>query len=95
MTRMAHALSLLLVMNALAAMMIVTDQASASNSTSYELSISDQSYSVIDLGPIEISKEMTIDYSADEDIDVLLLNANQYTAWQSGASDHINSGSDY
>ena len=95
MKRSAHAMALLLALNMLVALPFLTEQASASSSMSYDLSISDQSYSAIDLGTIPNGKEMTIDYSAEEDIDVLLLNLNQYTAWQSGATNHINSGSDY
>ena len=95
MKRSAYAMALLLALNMLTALPFVTEQASASSSMGYDLSISDQSYSAIDLGTISNGKEMTIDYSAEEDIDVLLLNLNQYTAWQSGATDHIRSGSDY
>ena len=78
-----HMQWLMLALNMLTALPFVTEQASASSSMGYDLSISDQSYSAIDLGTISNGKEMTIDYSAEEDIDVLLLNLNQYTAWQS------------
>ena len=38
---------------------------------------------------------MVIEFSLDEDIDVLLLNQQQYTSWTNGGTAHIKSGSDY
>jgi hypothetical protein len=59
------------------------------------VSVSSGSYHAIDLGTITAGKELEIDYSADDDIDVLLMTSGQYSSWQSGGTSHTNSGSDY
>ena len=59
------------------------------------ISISSGSYQTVSLGIIDSGNELEVDYSVDENIDVLLLNSTQYSAWQNGGSAHIESGSDY
>ena len=59
------------------------------------ISISSGSYQTVSLGIIDSGDELEVDYSVDENIDVLLLNSTQYSAWQNGGSAHIESGSDY
>ena len=71
-----------------------TEEVSADSSWS-DISVADGAYQAIDLGTIQSGKEIEIDYSADDDIDVMLMSSSQYSAWQSGSSIHINSGSDY
>ncbi|RUA03037.1 MAG: hypothetical protein DSY88_06205, partial [Candidatus Poseidoniales archaeon] len=56
------------------------------------VSVSSGSYHAIDLGTIAAGKELEIDYSDDDDIDVLLMTASQYSSWQSGGTSHTNSG---
>ena len=57
------------------------------------ISISSGSYQTVSLGIIDSGDELEVDYSVDENIDVLLLNSTQYSAWQNGGSAHIESGS--
>ena len=55
---------------------------------------SDDSVGVF-IGNIDSGKELEIDYSVDQNIDVLLMTNAQYLSWQNGSSGHIMSGSDY
>ena len=41
-----------------------------------DVSVSDGSYHAIDLGTIDAGKELEIDYSADDNIDILFMNSN-------------------
>jgi len=59
------------------------------------LSIGSGSSHAIFLGNINSGDELEIDYSVDDNIDVLLMTSAQYSSWQSGNSNHIQSGSDY
>jgi len=58
-------------------------------------SVNSGSYYTLSLGNIDSGKELEIDYSADDNIDVLLMTSAQYNSWQSGSSTHTESGSDY
>ena len=59
------------------------------------ISVNSGSYQAISLGNIDSGNELEVEYSVDGDIDVLLLNSAQYSAWLNGGSTHIESGSDY
>jgi hypothetical protein len=59
------------------------------------LSIGSGNSHAIFLGNINSGDELEIDYSVDDNIDVLLMTSAQYSSWQSGNSNHIQSGSDY
>ena len=67
----------------------------SSQASTTSLSISSGSYQTINLGLINESMEIHIDYSASDDIDTILMTSAQYTSWQSGNTAHIESGSDY
>ena len=70
--------------------LLLSSQASTTN-----LNISSGSSQTVNLGLINESMEIHIDYSVSDDIDTILMTSGQYTAWQNGNSAHIESGSDY
>lgn len=63
--------------------------------TQHSISVDSNQYQQVSLGQISEGDELVIEYSLDEDIDVLLLNQQQYTSWINGGTAHIKSGSDY
>ena len=63
--------------------------------TQYSISVDSNQYQQASLGQISEGDELVIEFSLDEDIDVLLLNQQQYTSWINGGTAHIKSGSDY
>jgi len=65
----------------------------SANSTN--VSISSGSAQSVNLGVIDKGMEIEIDYSVDDDIDVILMTSSQYSSWQTGSTNHIESGSDY
>ena len=67
----------------------------AANPNQHSISIGANQYQHVALGQISAYTELTIDYSVNENIDVLLLNQAQYASWGSGGAEHIESGSDY
>ena len=70
-------------------------QNSTANPGQNNISISSGGYQAISLGIIDLGDELEIDYSVDDNIDVLLMNSTQYSDWQNGDIVHIESGSDY
>ena len=70
-------------------------QNSTANPGQNNISISSGSYQAINIGIIDLGDELEIDYSVDDNIDVLLMNSTQYSDWQNGDIMHIESGSDY
>ena len=70
-------------------------QNSTANLGQNSISISSGSYQAVSLGLIDLDDELEIDYSVDDNIDVLLMNSTQYYNWQNGGVVHIESGSDY
>ena len=63
--------------------------------TQHSISVDSDQYQQVSLGQLSEGEELVIEFSLDEDIDVLLLNQQQYTSWTSGGTAHIESGSDY
>ena len=60
----------------------------SSQASTTSLSISSGSYQTINLGQINESMEIHIDYSVSDDIDTILMTSGQYTAWQNGNTAH-------
>ena len=86
----SQVLAIIILFSLLSPNFLLTSQASTTN-----LSISSGSYQTVNLGLINESMEIHIDYSVSDDIDTILMTSGQYTAWQNGNSAHIESGSDY
>ena len=63
--------------------------------TQHSISVDSNQYQQVSLGQILEGDELVIEFSLDEDIDVLLLSQQQYTSWINGGTAHIKSGSDY
>ena len=63
--------------------------------TQHSISVDSNQYQQVSLGQISEGDELVIEFSLDEDIDVLLLSQQQYTSWINGGTAHIHSGSDY
>ncbi|HII37824.1 MAG TPA: hypothetical protein HA354_04950, partial [Candidatus Poseidoniaceae archaeon] len=66
-----------------------------SQANTTNLSISSGTTQVVSLGFIDEGMEITIDYSASDNIDTLLMTSGQYSGWQNGNTAHTESGSDY
>ncbi len=94
MRRHAMLLSTLLILSTIPILHFTTENAVGDTNWA-DVSVSADSYHAIDLGTIDAGKELEIDYSADDNIDILLMSSSQYSSWQTGGSSHINSGSDY
>ena len=90
----AMLLSTLLILSTIP-MLHFTTESAVGDTNWAAVSVSTDSYHAIDLGTIDAGKELEIDYSADDNIDILLMSSSQYSSWQTGGSSHINSGSDY
>ena len=86
----SQVLATIILFSLLSPNILLSSQASTTN-----LSISSGSYQTVNLGLINESMEIHIDYSVSDDIDTILMTSGQYTAWQNGNSAHIESGSDY
>jgi hypothetical protein len=61
----------------------------------HTISVDSNQYQLVSLGQITEGEELVIEFNVDGDIDVLLLDQQQYTSWTSGGTSHIASGSDY
>jgi hypothetical protein len=61
----------------------------------HTISVDSNQYQHVSLGQITAGEELVIEFNVDEDIDVLLLDQQQYTSWTTGGTAHIASGSDY
>ena len=89
---MAYVLAITMMMSLHTNLLIGESEASSGRAT---FSVNSGSYYTYSLGNIDSGKELEIDYSAGDNIDVLLMGASEYSSWQSGNSGHIESGSDY
>lgn len=67
----------------------------AATPTQHSISVDSNQYQQVSLGQITEGDELVIEFNLAEDIDVLLLNQQQYTSWVNGGTAHIQSGSDY
>jgi len=89
---MAYVLAITMMMSLHTNLLIGESEASSGRAT---FSVNSGSYYTYSLGSIDSGKELEIDYSASDNIDVLLMGSSEYSSWQSGNSGHIESGSDY
>jgi PGF-CTERM protein len=63
--------------------------------TQHTISVDSDQYQLVSLGQITEGEELVIEFNLDDEIDVLLLNQQQYTSWATGGTSHSASGSDY
>jgi len=89
---MAYVLAITMLMS-LNTNLLIEESEASSGKTSF--SVNSGSYYAFSLGSIDSGKELEIDYSAGDNIDVLLMGSSEYSSWQNGNSVHIESGSDY
>ena len=66
-----------------------------SSATEHTVSVSADGYEHFALGQINQGQELSIDYDLSGNVDVLLLNQEQFNQWSTGGTQHIESGSDY
>ena len=76
MRRHALVLSTLLMLSIIPMFHFTTENV-VGNANWTDVSVSDGSYHAINLGSIDAGKELEIDYSADDNIDILLMSSNQ------------------
>ena len=92
MRAIVYVLTFLMISSVLPLGIIQNSEASIVESS---LSINTGDYQSISIGIIDSGKELEIEYSVNENIDVLLMTSSQYSSWQNGGVNHIESGSDY